>query len=570
MPSGLTMDIDRDRLTEIAIEEENGERKFVGSGYVIGPGLVLTAAHVLFGAGDLVPTDLRIHVRVFSDLRRIIEENLEEFQGTSWLKLIGQALEQRGDQLCPAELIWPLPGKSQTQWDLALLAVTKGELGNTYHQFSNVELRPRDLSAELVCSAGGFPVWREHLAGPFKSPGLVMRTGNLTPTGLVYNPELTLQGDGPTDSKDWSGMSGGPVSISVNNEPTLIGVVQTAERSSDNRLLTIMMFPPYRSSQQQKPDPFGFWRAANRADQVDGAAPAAVARPVNRSRPADYIHIVDRQPHDLRILIGCEERYKNDSRKPAVILLHGRNVDDPTGYLDRWRSGDLEYKKLTGNVVQSNSGYLAWPNPIVGSIEQRLRFLRSAIVSSSIEAPASDASRNSNPPPKLGDDDPPERFREYFVAGRLPRTFSISLDAAQARDEDFELLSRLLEFFAAIAAVPDVVTLFITLVYKAAPGTSFIDVLPDSQPLNETASKVWSNLAECVARHENNLHVWNAGALTEIDSLTDIQDWRQKLERKNVRPTEGFFIKLKSQILATQTVPLADFSRFVQTSDGAS
>src|SRR5262249_15452506 len=152
-----------------------------------------------------------------------------------------------------------------------------------------VELRPRDLSVELICSVGGFPTWREHLTGAFKYPGLVMRTANLTPTGLIYNPELTLQGDGPAAPKDWSGMSGGPVSVSVNNKPTLIGVVQTAEKSSDNRLLTIMMFPPYRSSQQQKPDPFGFWRAANRADQIDGTASAAFGRPVNRSKPADYV-----------------------------------------------------------------------------------------------------------------------------------------------------------------------------------------------------------------------------------------------------------------------------------------
>lgn len=564
------MHIERSRLTEIAVEKENGEKDFVGTGYVIGPGLVLTAAHVVFAAGDLVPTDLRIRVRVFSDLKRVVEANMEEDQGTSWLKLTEQALLQHGDQMCPADLIWPTPGKPQSKWDLALLSVTRGELGDSYHGFSDIALRPSDLSTELACSTGGFPVWREHLSGAFKSPGLVMRTGSLSPTDMLYNPELTLKGDGPTASNEWKGMSGGPVSIGLTDVPTLIGVVQTAERSNDNRLLTVMMFPPYLSLQQQKPDPSGFWRAANRADQIESAVSGMVAKAVKRGNATDYIHIVDRQPHDERIEVGCDHRYQNGSQKPAVILLHGRKLDDPTSYLARWRSGDLEYKKLTGNVVQLNSGYLNWPSHSVGTVEQRFRRLRAAIVGSSIEPPASDAARNPNPPPRLRDDDPPARFQEYFAASRLPRTFSIFLDAVQTRDEDFELLSRLLEFFAAIAAVPDVVTLFITLVYRAAEGASYIDVVPDSDPLNETAAKVWASIKECLARHANDLHVWNAGALTEIDGVADIEDWRRKLERKNICPSEGFFTMLKSQISRTETVPLGKFLDLVALSQGAS
>src|SRR5262249_34495480 len=122
-------------------------------------------------------------------------------------------------------------------------------------------------------------------------------------------------------------------------------------------------------------------------------------------------------------------------------------------------------------------------------------------------------------------------------------------------------------FFGAAAAGPEVVTLFIGLMYAPDPASdpavlSFVDLMPDWKPSSKIAAEIWAALKKCVARHDQNLHVWDVGALTQID-MSDVDDWRQKLERKNVRPPESFFSMLSARIAPEISVPLTRFSDLV-------
>ena len=304
----------------------------------------------------------------------------------------------------------------------------------------------------------------------------------------------------------------------------------------------------------------GFWEAADLLHLAERAAASIGSTSpgtAKRGSPADYIHIIDRRPHDQRVQDCCDERYATGSKKPAIILLHGRDVDDPTSYSTRWQSGDLEYKRLTGNVIQTMSGFLNWPVAAYGpeTLEKRLSKLKAEFARCSLQPPSGSAVDLP-----LSENDSPERFQTYFAAGRLPRTFSLILKSAKMKPEDYDILSDFLKFFAAAAAGPDVVTLFIALWYQPDAAVSFVDLEPDSEPRSADAAAVWAALKRCVLL--DNLHLWDVGALTQIE-IPDVADWRQKLERRDVRPSESFFLNLNAKIVEVTSVPLTRFSQLV-------
>jgi hypothetical protein len=566
------MEIELDRVVEVALIADR-EREFAGTGYVIGPGLVLTASHVLFDMRRPVPSTIEVVVRSLADLGRVAQEILDEPEGSpDWMARYDKVIDERGDHWRDAELIWPPANRPRSIFDLAILEVSRREPADSYHRFSAVPLATiTGISTELECRTCGFPIWRRRISGPFKLERATLRTGHLSapPPNDPITTDLIVRGDAPADSRQWKGMSGGPVWYSGPTDgreappPALIGVVGTVDDSKNNRLLTVTTFPPWVSKKDNKADPYGFWRAANRMDEAERVAAGVTPTAVVLAKPADYIHIVNRRAHDGEVVEKCNLRYATGSNKPAVILLHGRDVDDPTRYPARWRSGDLEYKRLTGNVIQLRSGIISWPTTYGPEArEQRFKKLKAEILKSAVENQM-ESSAAANLGPKLNEDDPPNRFQSYFAAGRLPRTFSLILRPAQVKPVDYEVMSDFLKFFGAAAAGPEVVTLFIGLTYVPdLTPASFIDLAPDWEPCSKVAAEVWTALRQCVVQRENDLHVWDVGALTQID-MTDVDEWQLKLERKNVRPPESFFSALSARIAPQTSVPLTRFSDLV-------
>ena len=566
------MQIVIDRVTEIALVESGGKRTFSGTGYLIGPGLILTAGHVVFHVGRPIPHGINISVRTVGD-RDALDRKLpdDDPSDPNWKERRAQALEDKGGAWRTAQLIWPPPGTTDAKWDLAILSVERDGDQDTYHGVEAIAMtRIGRLSERIRCNTCGYPLWRQEVVGTMEIQRARAFTGNVPPSDSNTDRDFPIDDAAPYSGDEWKGLSGGPVcpdDDTTSAGSALIGVVARTDTSEGNNLLSITLLPSYLSNKGAV-DPYGFWRAAGRLDQAERAAGGLKPAPAPAgNKHGEYAHIVDRRPHDGNIEDGCDARYRDGSSRPAIVLFHGREqFDDPSRYPARWRSGDLEYKKLTGNVVQSMNGNLSWPAG-AGAREPRLRRLKGELIKSLVAAPGAAA---ANPDQNLTQDDPAAAFQRFFAAGRLPRTLSIYVRPVQMQPADLEVLADFLAFFAEAAAGTEVVTLFLALVYLADPGAPpFVDITPDCVPRSAAAAQAWSRLKDCVARHDKLLHVWDVGALTQIDSLEDLEDWRGRLERKNIRPPEYFFTNLSAAISKEISVPLTTFSQLIAPPPGA-
>src|SRR5215470_9407386 len=137
------MEIELDRVTEIALINGDGAQKFAGTGYVIGPGRVLTASHVVFDMRQVVPSTIDLVVRTLADLGSLTQDILDEAEGSpDWLARYDQAIVERGDQWRGAKLIWPRANGPRSVFDLAILEVSQRDDNDSYYRCSTVPLAP--------------------------------------------------------------------------------------------------------------------------------------------------------------------------------------------------------------------------------------------------------------------------------------------------------------------------------------------------------------------------------------------------------------------------------------------
>src|SRR5690348_13160318 len=111
---------------EIRIPLSNDAR--VGSGYLIAPGRILTALHVIVGSLEsahtvVVPSDIKI--RAYGDFLEAFGDLIDIDVSRALTAIQERAA---GDFLWrPARLAWPRPGQAIPRLDLAILEVGKAD-----------------------------------------------------------------------------------------------------------------------------------------------------------------------------------------------------------------------------------------------------------------------------------------------------------------------------------------------------------------------------------------------------------------------------------------------------------
>jgi hypothetical protein len=136
-----------------------GREYRVGSGCVIGPGLILTALHVVVGplenCSEIVPPS-PIKIRAWGDFHAKFGE-LQGWNTEDLLRKMAEAAPD-GDFLWrTATLVWPPRNTSPPRFDVALLEIAQSE--RLPHVASPRSWTCLDPSVRVSCEGTGFPIW---------------------------------------------------------------------------------------------------------------------------------------------------------------------------------------------------------------------------------------------------------------------------------------------------------------------------------------------------------------------------------------------------------------------------
>jgi hypothetical protein len=235
-----------ERVVDIRVRLENGlERR--GSGYLVGPGRVLTALHVIIGDNleDLVTSNSpivapsQIDVRALGDLL-----DLGDYAGVAPSNTAAQFEAAGAPQLWrSAKLLWPKTGTKIPRFELALIDVAD------HHG-----LRVLPARVPLIVSSAedgeevralGFPSWFEIKskdASILIEPHTVRARVSKTPSVHLSSTEAVVISGAPADHKEWKGLSGAAL-FRASGE--LIGVFSSVHNSVGNDLLRVTMLSAF-------------------------------------------------------------------------------------------------------------------------------------------------------------------------------------------------------------------------------------------------------------------------------------------------------------------------------------
>ena len=182
----------------------------VGSGYLIAPGRILTALHVVIGAlddGHTATAPAEINVRAYGDFL----DAFGDLVGMDISRTFEAIRRKANDDFLwrTAKLTWPRLGRTLPRLDLAILEVRQ------QHRLKRVAEAPTVdwLSPErdVPCTATGFPVWactRTADGAAMSKPIPVTADLNLGLPRIGAMRDLTVTRSKPTMEADWQGLSG--------------------------------------------------------------------------------------------------------------------------------------------------------------------------------------------------------------------------------------------------------------------------------------------------------------------------------------------------------------------------
>jgi hypothetical protein len=547
--------------------------KFLGSGYVIAPGVILTCLHVVVAnPNDRIPRGVTVKVRSSGDIRKIyIPPSDDEGFSDAWQRY-ENGRRIHGDYWRDAELVWPAADKPPNRYDIAVLSVANHPRFGRLEEFASAKFKIIEQTVDPVaCRAWGFPNWLakedrdRHLYYDYQVEAKL--------TVVITDPDyynFSITSPAPIRLAEWKGISGAAIFDTASG--AVIGLVRSVEQSTGNTLSQAQRLPDQRSAKGTI-DPSGFWDAIGKRGEIDknllqqepDAALAIVARStsVTVRKPLDYIHILDRNSQDIVLDSAWQTRSTQGSTKPAVILFHSRSIDDPVGYTTRYGSGDLRFNKLS-NGIQSSNSLLRWPhalsarNALNEALDELKRQIADIAMQGSIDVveTAADA--------RLRQTDPPEKFQLYFKSGRIPRILRTIIDAKDLQTHDFELLVNFLEFFSSAASCPEVVSLFIGLLYRPTDDEErlFVDLSANQPPISAAAQRHWESIETKVRQLGERLHFWNVGALTQITTV-DLYDWKTQLQMRGVSALDAILMKLDVEVSNKASLPLMRIKEFL-------
>jgi hypothetical protein len=501
-------------------QEVNEKFDLKGSGYQIGPGLVLTSHHVI----EQIKAE--VHVRRQSDMKG------NNPTASSF----------------PATIIWSGIGMDE-DYDLVILKLKGAAIPQNFacgpaEMRSLLEEECEDKQKR--CIGYGFPIGKMIGSNPRHSKALGDLQLTLYADGPLFEFLLEVRG-APSERKGWQGLSGAALYDIEDENSTIIAVVRSSLDSVDNLRLAATILPPRKLG--DKDDPTGFWRAAGQPVQKIGANFARQGLVIRKSSSAlDYIHILDRGDQDDLVRAGFDMRQGGN---PAVVLFHGRSEDEPQDYPFRYTSGELDFP-FWRDYVQPVVPELSWPYALVseGGKGAALSRLKERLAENALTE-----LRQGITTAALGRTSAAADFQRYFANGLLPHIHQIHLDE-RMDDRQFAELREFLDFFASAANSAALNCLFIGLTYKPDGGedAQFQKKAFLREPLSPSARRLWLQLTDCAGSLTDRLHVWLAGGLSQVD-VSDVYSWENFLTRKSLGPKGAIFNHLRTKLL-TGSQPL--------------
>jgi hypothetical protein len=248
------------RVVEIRVAlPDGGERR--GTGFVVAPGRVLTALHVLLGdvrasALRTVPTlAAGIRVRALGDLADHVGD-VRSIDPSAAAEIYDE--RAGGDHLwTAARLLWPEAGARIPRFELAVLEVADTREFRILRDSARITVAEPSDSEQY--RAVGFPAWASQtLPDGSTITDIATLHATIQTGGSIYSATTAIHvtSGAPGERAQWSGLSGAPLMNMATK--ALVGIVSLARDSRGHDVLAATLL-----SDVIRDEAFaGFWRAS--------------------------------------------------------------------------------------------------------------------------------------------------------------------------------------------------------------------------------------------------------------------------------------------------------------------
>jgi len=391
-----------ERAVEIRVLAPDGTLVRRGSGFMVAPGVILTALHVAVGAAAVPNGPVRCSVRLLADIRAVIDADGDP----------------EDTPFQPAELKWPAPGAAPGAGDAALLVVAAKDRTRTMADCAALPVLKSDFGRSVA--GVGMPALAKIIDPSRRNMGFRDIKGS-TSNRFVADAlvELTLDDQKHPDPDEWKGASGAVLLDAKGG--VLVGILVEADHTGYAKLKSDPSRPVMIEMLADFAETPGFRKVVELEVVPDELAPTTEV-PANIIGAArKLLHKFDRTPQITQV----EKLFKSATTgkyKPVILVARMKEQDCPDLFIETLSEKLMATFKDRRNCYGKPSD-LNWR---VGLSSQRaLAILKSDIVGDVVAAD------------EAGLD-------EAHVAGQTKRLFAVSIRSEAdepTRDELKDLLT---------------------------------------------------------------------------------------------------------------------------------
>jgi hypothetical protein len=511
-------------LEDVAVQTSRptgDDRGYPGSGYLIGPGLILTALHCVVDtkAERRLPPGLQCRVRVVGDFREANPKfrswnpdwsyaELQKATGTTWRK---------------AKLVWPTGDIALSAVpDVAVLSVDEADRT----PLMSKARRPPTFTPKrtFYCFGLGFPTFaaRRSEDGKLLLVEIEGVDGDLSPVAKLSDSMrvFTVKSRTPKTYDGWKGLSGG--ALLHEDSGALLGVFGRFEESADQTALGVTLFDEIRDDT--------FWNLSRLPRPFVGNAPPW-RRTTAGVRPADFLHYFDRGPQITAFGKKIDKLLGRPQFPPLVTTVTGRTDDIPDELLRRFEEDVL------ATLFDSEQGYskippVEWTRYLEDPEDAALAFLQD--VANKIGIRIAD-----------GKEDDMKRLRQRFAGATEVRAFRTYLRASAFDEVDRSILTRIFKSWMGLGS-------------SALPPVLFIIIRAASEVKEPNRDENLLRIKEAIENSAAEAGL--ATATVMLPALMDCRDehfneWEDILAQKGCENPKDYVRRLRVQ-LKSDTFPL--------------
>jgi Trypsin-like peptidase domain len=490
------------------------DRGYPGSGYLIGPGLILTALHCVVDtkAKGRLPAGPECRVRVIGDFKEANPKlrswnpdwsyaELQKATGTTWRK---------------ARLVWPRGDIALSAVpDVAVLSVDEADRT----PLMSKARRPPTFTPirTFYCFGLGFPAFaaRRSEDGKLLLVEIEGVDGDLSAVRKLSDSMriFTVKSRTPENYEGWKGLSGG--ALLHEDSGALLGVFGRFEESANHTALGVTPFDEIRDDT--------FWDLSRLPRPIVGNAP-----PWRRStagvHPADFLHYFDRGPQITAFGKKIDNLPDRPQFPPLVTTVTGRTDDIPDELLRRFEEDVL------AGLFRGEQGYLKIPpvdwTKYVGDPEDAaLAFLQD--IANKVGIRIADCG-----------EDEVKRLRQRFAGVTEVRAFRTCLRASTFDELDESILTRIFKSWKDLGSSP-------------LPPVLFIIIRAASDVKEPNRDKDLLRIKEAIASSAAEAGL--ATATVVLPALTDCLDehfnqWEDILAQKGCENPKDYVRRLRVEL----------------------